>query len=45
MLTALGATSSQHSTTTLGGHTSAEPVALGALALVRLVGTLHFESS
>ena len=40
-LATLSTTSGQHSTTTLGGHTSAEPVALGALALIRLISALH----
>ena len=42
MLTALGATSSQHSTTTRGSHTSTETVSLSTLTLIRLISALHF---
>ena len=41
-LAALGATTGEDGTTALGGHTGTEAVALGPLALVRLVSTLHF---
>ena len=40
-LATLGATTGENGTAALGGHTGAEAVGLGALALVRLVGTLH----
>ena len=40
-LAALGATTGEHGTAALGGHTGAEAVGLGALTLVRLVRTLH----
>ena len=40
-LAALGTTTCEHSAAGLGGHTGAETVGLGTLALVRLVGTLH----
>lgn len=43
-LAALGATCGQDSTTTLGSHASTETVALGALALIRLVSALHIVS-
>ena len=44
-LAALGAATSEHLTAALGGHTSTEAVGLGALALVRLIRTLHSYSS
>ena len=40
-LAALGTTASEHSAAALGGHTGAETVGLGTLALIRLVRTLH----
>ena len=40
-LAALGTTTSQHGTTALGGHASAEPVALRAFASVRLISAFH----
>ena len=40
-LATLSATAGENGTATLGGHTGAEAVGLGALALVRLVRTLH----
>lgn len=43
-LAALSTTSGQDSTTTLGSHASTETVALGALALIRLVSALHIVS-
>lgn len=43
-LAALKAATSQDSTTTLRGHTSTETVALGALALIRLISALHIDS-
>ena len=45
LVTALGTTTSEHSTTALGCHTSTEAVGGGALALVGLIGTLHSYSS
>ena len=42
-LATLGATTGEDGTAALGGHTGTEAVALGPLALVRLVSTLHFE--
>ena len=44
-LAALSATTGEDGTATLGRHAGTEAVALGALALVRLVGTLHFKPS
>ena len=44
-LAALGATRLQDSTTTARRHAGAETVALRALALVRLIGTFHLQSS
>ena len=41
LVTALGTTTSEHGTAALGGHTSTEAVALGALPLIRLIRTLH----
>ena len=43
-LAALGATCGQDSTTTLGSHAGTETVALGALALIRLISALHIDS-
>ena len=43
-LAALSTTSGQDSTTTLGSHASTETVALGALALIRLISALHIDS-
>ena len=40
-LAALGTTTREHGTPSLSGHTGAETVGLGALALVGLVCTLH----
>jgi hypothetical protein len=40
-LAALGATRSQHQTTTFGGHAGAETVAAGADQVRRLVCALH----
>lgn len=40
-LAALGTTTGKDGTTTLGRHTGAEAMGLGALALVRLIRTLH----
>lgn len=40
-LAALGAATGENGTAALGRHTGTEAVGLGALALVRLVGTLH----
>ena len=40
-LATLGTTTGQNSTAALGGHAGAEAVGLGALALVRLIRTLH----
>lgn len=40
-LAALGATASENGAAALGGHTSTEAVGLSALALVRLIRTLH----
>lgn len=44
-LATLGTTTGQDGTAALGGHAGAEPVSGGALALVRLVRTLHSYSS
>lgn len=44
-LAALGTTTGEHGTAALGGHTRAEAVALGTLALVRLIRTLHCNPS
>ena len=41
LLAALGAAAGKDGAATLGGHTSAEAMGLGALELVRLVRTLH----
>ena len=43
-LAALSTTSGQDSTTTLGSHAGTETVALGALALIRLISALHIDS-
>ena len=43
-LAALGATCGQDGTTTLGSHAGTETVALGALALIRLISALHIDS-
>ena len=43
-LAALGTTSSEDGTATLGRHTCTEAVGLGALALIRLIGALHIFS-
>lgn len=43
-LAALGAATSQDGTTALGSHASTETVALGALALIRLISALHIDS-
>lgn len=40
-LATLGTTTGEYGTAALGGHTGAEAVGLGALALIGLVGTLH----
>ena len=40
-LAALGTTTGQNGAAALGGHAGTEAVGLGALALVRLVRTLH----
>ena len=40
-LATLCTTASQHGTTTLGGHTSTEAMALRTLASVRLISALH----
>ena len=45
LLAALEATPGEHLAAALGGHTGAETVGLGALALVRLIRTLHSYSS
>ena len=44
-LAALGTTTGEDGAAALGGHTRAEAVALGTLALVRLVRTLHCNPS
>ena len=44
-LAALGATTGQDGAAALGGHAGTEPVRGGALALVRLIRTLHSYSS
>jgi hypothetical protein len=44
-LATLGATTGENETATLGSHAGTEAVALGALPLVGLVGTLHWKSS
>ena len=43
-LAALGATCGQDGTTTLGSHAGTETVALGALALIRLISALYIDS-
>lgn len=43
-LTTLCTTPCEDSATTLGSHTRTETVALGTLALVRLIGTFHCNS-
>lgn len=40
-LAALGATTGEHGTTTLSGHTGTEAMGLGTLTLIRLIRTLH----
>lgn len=45
LLAALGAATGENLTAALGGHTGAETVGLGALALVGLIRTLHSYSS
>ena len=42
-LAALGATTGEHGTTTLGGHTGTEAMGLGTLTLIRLIRTLHLK--
>ena len=44
-LAALGTTTGENVTTTLGGHAGTEAVGRRALPLVRLIRTLHFYSS
>lgn len=44
-LAALGTTARQHGAAPLGGHTLAESMCGGALALIRLIRTLHSYSS
>ena len=43
-LAPLSTTGSEDSATTLGGHAGTEAVALGALPLIGLVRTLHWET-
>ena len=43
LLAALGTAASEHGTAALGGHTGAEAVGLGTLALIRLIRTLHLK--
>jgi hypothetical protein len=42
-LAALGATTGEHGTTTLSGHTGTEAMGLGTLTLIRLIRTLHLK--
>ena len=41
LVTALGTTTSEHSTAALGCHARTEAMALSTLALVRLIRTFH----
>jgi len=45
LLATLGTATGEDGAAALGGHTSTETVALGALALIGLVRTLHSGSS